>query len=150
MENLDAAIRAGYTVAWGADVSTTGFTRTGYALLLDTDAMAAPGSDQARWVGAEAPKPQEIKLIEKVPTQESRQIEFDNKTMTDDHGMQIFGIARDENGQKYYMVKNSWGVTGEFDGIWYASEAFVKAQTLDIVLHQSAVSKDLKKKLGIK
>jgi len=150
MEVLDAALRAGYTAAWGADVSTTGFTRNGYALLLDTQAMTAPGSDQAHWVGAEEQKPQEIKYVEKVPTQESRQVEFDNKTMTDDHGMQIFGIARDENGNKFYLVKNSWGVTGEFDGIWYASEAFVKGQTLDLVFHKSALSKDLKKKLDIK
>ena len=68
--------------------------------------------------------------------------------MTDDHGMQIFGIAKDQNGKKYYMVKNSWGVTGAYDGIWYATEAFVKAQTLDLVFHKSALPKDLLKKAG--
>ncbi|MBO6237176.1 MAG: aminopeptidase, partial [Bacteroidales bacterium] len=84
------------------------------------------------------------------PTQESRQEEFDNKTMTDDHGMHIFGIAKDQNGKKYYMVKNSWGETGRYKGIWYVTEAFVKAQTLDITIHKSALTPALKKRLGVK
>ena len=148
MSTLDAAIEKGYTVIWGADVSSPGFTRDGLALLVDVKASAA-GSDQEHWVGKEEGKPAPAPaLVELVPTQESRQTEFDNKTMTDDHGMQIFGIAKDQNGRKYYMVKNSWGVTGKYDGIWYASEAFVKAQTLDFILHKTAVSKDILKKAG--
>ena len=64
--------------------------------------------------------------------------------------MQIFGIAKDQDGKKYYMVKNSWGETGKYKGIWYATEAFVKSQSLDIMVHKSALPKDLKKKLGVK
>ena len=64
--------------------------------------------------------------------------------------MHIYGIARDQYGKKYYMVKNSWGETGKYKGIWYATESFVKNQSLDIVLHKGALPKDLKKKLGIK
>ena len=88
--------------------------------------------------------------MEAVPTQESRQIDFDNKTMTDDHGMQIFGIARDQDGKKYYMVKNSWGVSSKYKGIWYATEAYVKGQSLDVMVHKDALPKDIKAKLGIK
>ena len=91
-----------------------------------------------------------VQPVEKETTQETRQIDFDNKTMTDDHGMQIFGIAKDQWGNKYYMVKNSWGVTGKYDGIWYASEAYVKAQTLDLVFHKDAVPAAIKAKLGIR
>ena len=154
MAVLDNALEKGYTACWGADVSHPGFTRNGLAILIDEKASAqAAGSDQERWVGpAEgrpAPPPA-MKVVEAVPTQESRQIEFDNKTMTDDHGMHIFGIAKDQDGKKYYMVKNSWGVTGKYDGIWYATEAFVKAQTLDITVHKDVLTKDLKKKLGVK
>ncbi len=149
MNILDAALNNGYTVAWGADVSDPGFTRDGLAVLVDTQAQG-PGSDQERWVGkgdqpGEVPAPKE-----KVATQESRQEGFDNKTITDDHGMQIFGIARDQFGNKYYMVKNSWGVTGKYKGIWYATEAFVRNQTLDIMIHKDALPKDLKAKLGLK
>lgn len=149
MAVVDNALENGYTICWGADVSHSGFTRGGLAILVDEQATQA-GSDQERWVGKIEGKPAPITIVESVPTQESRQLEFDNKTMTDDHGMHIFGIARDQDGKKYYMVKNSWGETGAFKGIWYATEAFVKAQTLDITVHKSALTKELKKKLGVK
>ena len=155
MAVIDNALENGYTVCWGADVSHPGFTRNGLAILIDekATAAAAPGSDQERWVGpanGRPAPPAPMKVVEAVPTQESRQIEFDNKTMPDDHGMHIYGIAKDQDGKKYYMVKNSWGVTGKYDGIWYATEAFVKAQTLDITIHKDALTKDLKKKLNVK
>lgn len=147
---LDEALNNGYTVAWGADVSDPGFTRKGLAILVDTEATAAATSDQEHWLGKEEGKPAPIPAPkEKVATQESRQQGFDEKTITDDHGMQIYGIARDQFGNKYYMVKNSWGETGNYKGIWYASEAFVKNQTIDFMIHKDAVPKNLKKKLGI-
>ena len=149
MAVVDNALDNGYTVCWGADVSHDGFTRDGLGILIDTKASAA-GSDQEHWVGKEEGKPAPVVVVESVPTQESRQKEFDNKTMTDDHGMHIFGIAKDQDGKKYYMVKNSWGETGKYKGIWYVTEAFVKAQTLDITVHKSALTKDLKKKLNVK
>ena len=149
MAVLDNALENGYTVCWGADVSHSGFTRNGLAILVDEQATKA-GSDQEHWVGKEEGKPAPLKIVESTPTQESRQIEFDNKTMTDDHGMHIYGIAKDQDGKKYYMVKNSWGVTGKYDGIWYATEAFVKAQTLDITVHKDVLTKELKKKLCVK
>jgi len=150
MAVLDNAINNGYTVAWGADVSQAGFTRDGYAIFLDSEAKQTSGSDQEHWLGKEEGKPAPISVIEQNPTQESRQEQFDNKTMTDDHGMQIYGIAKDQNGKKYYMVKNSWGITGKFNGLWYATEAYVKGQSLDYTIHKSALPKELKAKLGIK
>ena len=153
MAVLDNALDNGLTVCWGADVSHSGFTRDGLAILIDpaATAAAAAGSDQEHWVGKEEGRPAPMaKVVEAVPTQESRQIDFDNKTMTDDHGMHIYGIAKDQDGKKYYMVKNSWGETGKYKGIWYATEAFVKGQTLDITVHKSALTPALKKQLGIK
>lgn len=150
MTVLDNAINNGYTAAWGADVSTVGFTRNGIAINFDTKAAVTTGSDQEHWVGKEEGKPAPIQVKEIEPTQESRQIDFDNKTMTDDHGMHIYGIAKDQDGKKYYMVKNSWGETGKHKGIWYATESFVKGQTLDIMVHKDAIPKDIKAKLGIK
>ncbi len=149
---LDEALNNGYTVAWGADVSEAGFNRDGLAILVDTDALpkSTAGSDQEHWVGKEEGKPQPVPAPkEKVVSQESRQNDFDRKILTDDHGMQIYGIARDQFGNKYYMVKNSWGEAGKYKGIWYASEAFVKGQSLDYMIHKDALPKDLKKKLGI-
>jgi aminopeptidase C len=152
MSILDYALEHGYTVAWGTDVSEPGFTRDGIAVLIDDTKKPTTGSDQARWTGDAGDKKPEAEVefpVEKEVTQESRQEEYDSKQTTDDHGMQIFGIAKDQNGNKFYMVKNSWGETGKYKGIWYASEAFVKSKTLEITVHKDAVPKDIKKKLGI-
>ena len=149
---IDNAIEKGYTVAWGGDVSEPGFTRDGLGILVDTENKATSGSDQERWVGksednATAPKltPKEIEV-----SQELRQEMYDEKTSTDDHGMHLYGIAKDQNGKKYYLIKNSWGVTGAYDGIWYMSENFLKAKTLNIVVNKNAVPKEILKKIGIK
>ena len=152
MDVMFNAIEKGYTVAWGSDVSETGFTRNGLAVALE-EAKATTGSDQERWVGkADAPK-EEVKAAlpaEVTVTQEMRQEGYDRKTTTDDHGMHIYGIAKDQNGTNYFMVKNSWGETGKYNGIWYASETFVKFKTLNIVVHKDALPKNIAKKLGIK
>lgn len=149
IEVLDHALENGYTAAWGADVSHAGFTRNGLGILIDAAATAA-GSDQERWVGKEEGKPAPVKIVEAEVTQESRQVGYENKTTTDDHGMHIFGIAKDQDGKKYYMVKNSWGETGKYKGIWYVTEAFVRNQTMNIMIHKSAVPKKYQKQYGIK
>jgi len=157
MEILDYALENGYTIAWGADVSEPGFTRDGLAILVDVKASNTNGSDQERWVGkadekqakSKAKKSAKLKtnpIVELVPTQQTRQTGFMNKTITDDHGMQIYGVAKDQWGGKYYLVKTSWGETGKYNGIWYASEAFVKGQTLDIAIHKSALPKEFVEK----
>jgi len=151
MAVVDNALENGYTLAWGTDVSDPGFTREGLAILIDMSASASTGSDQERWVGKEEGKPAPaVEIKEREATQETHQEGYDNHTVTDDHGMQIFGIAKDQNGRKYYMVKNSWGEAGAFKGIWYATENFVKNQSMDIMVHKNAIPKDIRKKLGIK
>ena len=151
MQVLDYALEHGYTAAWGTDCSESGFTRQGLGQLIDAAATAAPGSDQEHWVGKDDSKPAEAAAPKEiVPTQEWRQAEFDKKTTTDDHGMHIYGIAKDQFGRKFYMVKNSWGVTGKYQGMWYCSEAFVAGKSIDLVIHKDALPKDIAKKLGIK
>ena len=154
MAVLDNAIEGGFTVQWSTDVSHPGFTRNGLAILVDEKASKFVNDRErgARPEPVSEPKPEkeQITIVELVPSQETRQIDFDNKTVTDDHGMHIYGTAEDQDGKKYYMVKNSWGETGKYKGIWYATEAFVKNQTLNIMVHKDALTKDLKKKLGVK
>lgn len=156
-EFIDAlfyALEHGYTATWGGDVSEMGFSRTGYALLLDTEKTSNSGSDQVRWIGqnTESEKKEEASSApaEQEVTQESRQHGFDFKSTTDDHGMHAFGVAKDQYGNRYIMVKNSWGETGKYKGIWYLSEAYTKAKALDFIVHKDALPKDLKKKLGIR
>ena len=156
MEIMYNAIDKGYTVAWGTDVSEAGFTRNGLAINPDLKAVEEAGSDQQRWVGVDpAEKMKQLaKMRDDAPemtvTQEMRQEGYDNKTTTDDHGMHIYGIAKDQNGNKYFMVKNSWGETGKYKGIWYASDSFVRYKTLNIMVHKNAIPKEIRKKMGIK
>ena len=154
---IDNAIMNGYTVAWASDVSEKGFNRRGLGLVPDYDQLIAKqhevGSDQARWVGsAPSSRPEEIAFVAPCPeldiTVEMRQAGYDNYTTTDDHGMQIFGIAKDQNGKKYYMVKNSWGITGDYDGIWYVSEAFVRYKTMDIMVNRNAIPAEISAKIN--
>ena len=153
MEVFDNAINTGYTIAWGSDVSEQGFTRDGIAVMPDAEKVQElSGSDMAHWLKM---KPEEKKLNSKPQpqkwcTQEERQEAYDNWETTDDHGMQIYGIAKDQDGNEYYMVKNSWGKAGKYNGVWYASKAFVRYKTMNIVVNKKALPKEIAKKLGIK
>ncbi|MBQ1797687.1 MAG: aminopeptidase, partial [Prevotella sp.] len=89
-----------------------------------------------------------VNVPELTPSQEKRQEEFDNWELTDDHGMLIYGIAKDQNGREYYMVKNSWGETGDYKGIWYMSKNYIIAKTMDFMVNKNAVPKDILSKLG--
>lgn len=156
MRVMDEAVKNGWTFAWGADVSEEGFSRrTGknrcVATVPDTKASAGVGSDQSRWTGekAGAKISQADAAGEKVITQEMRQEGYDNWTTTDDHGMQIYGIAKDQNGKEYFMMKNSWGEYGPYKGFWYVSKPYVAYKTMNIVINKNAIPKDIRKKLGI-
>lgn len=155
MRIIDHALAHGYTLAWGADVSEVGFTRKGIGVVPDDDHGAdITGSDMAKWVGMSADKKKEEltkrPLPEKTITQQMRQDAFDNWETTDDHGMQIFGTAKDQNGKRYYMVKNSWGtMRSDYKGIWYISEAFMQYKTNDVLVHKNAIPSDIRHKLGL-
>ena len=151
---IDNAVMNGYTVAWGGDVSEPGFTRTGLAYFYDTKKMEnLAGSDMARWLKLSPAKRTSIvdslgcTVPELTPTAEQRQERFDNWELTDDHGMLIYGIAKDQNGKEYYMVKNSWGETGDYKGIWYMTKNFIVANTMDYLVNKNAIPKDILKKM---
>lgn len=154
MTVMDNAIKTGYTFAWGSDVSEQGFTRNGIAVVPETNRTDLSGSDMARWTGMTADdKRKELTskpMPEKEITQQMRQDAYDNWETTDDHGMLIYGLAKDQNGKEYFMVKNSWGTKNEYKGTWYASKAFVAYKTMNIIVHKNALPKDIAKKLGIK
>ena len=153
---IDNAINNGYTVAWGGDVTEDGFTRSGLGLAYNMERVRdMSGTDADRWLKFTKSKKRDvvdslgISAPEVVPTQKMRQEAFDNWETTDDHGMHIFGIAKDQNGKEYYMVKNSWGETGDYKGIWYMSKAFVAYKTMDFMVNKNAVPQDIRKKLKL-
>ena len=151
---IENAIMNGYTVAWGGDVSEPGFTRKGLAYFYDTKKMESlSGSDMARWLKMSPAKRTNLvdslgcTVPELEPTAEQRQQRFDNWELTDDHGMLIYGIAKDQNGKEYYMVKNSWGETGDYKGTWYMTKNFIIANTMDYMVNKNAIPKDMLKKI---
>ena len=155
MQVMRNAVNTGYTIAWGSDVSEEGFTRNGIAVMPDVKKGAElTGSDMAHWLGlSKADRRADLTsrpLPEMTVTQQMRQEAYDNWETTDDHGMLIYGLAKDQNGKQYFMVKNSWGLSGKYKGFWYASEAFVAYKTMNIVVHKNAIPKEILKKLNLK
>lgn len=152
------AIKNGYTILWGADVSEEGFSRQGVGVYNDVEKVESTvSSDQVRFVGADSPQagPSQPKEVlpkpQKVVTPQERQAMYDGKTTTDDHAMQIFGTAKDQWGQEYFMVKNSWGLSaGNYKGIYYVTPEYVRAKTLNILINKNAIDSKLQAKYGIK
>jgi bleomycin hydrolase len=133
---VEDALMAGYTVAWDADVSEKGFSfRNGMAI------MPAEGVSKEQMFS-------EV-VKEEVVTQKSRQDGFDAQQTTDDHLMHITGIAKDQDGKTYFITKNSWGDGNAFGGYQYISLEYFKAKTISVMIHKSALNKDVKKKLDL-
>jgi len=139
---VDHSLEQGYTVTWATDVSEKGFSlKNGLALV-----PAVAWSDMtAEERDAFFARPAEELSI----TPELRQEGYDNYNTTDDHGMQITGLARDQTGKEYYLVKNSWGERDNPNrkGYIYASKAFFEYKTISVLLRKDALPKELQKKL---
>jgi len=133
----------GYTVAWASDMSDKGFSmKEGVAIIPEKNWNDMTEEETAKAFSG----PQTEKMI----TQEMRQKEFDNYTTTDDHGMQIMGLATDQEGNTFYKVKNSWGITGKYDGFIFVSKPFAALRTTNIMLNKNAIPAAIAKKLGLK
>ncbi len=157
MAVIDNSIENGYTVAWGADVSERGFSssRQGVAIVPDVDMEEMSDAEIAKWESL-TDKEKDLELyrmdkpgVEKEITQVMRQVAFDGYETTDDHGMLLVGTAKDQNGNLYYKVKNSWGSYNKFDGLFYASKPYVEYKTISIMVHKDAIPKDIRTKLGL-
>jgi bleomycin hydrolase len=155
LDVINNALNNGYSVLWAADVSEQGFEfRKGFAVVPETNPELMGDTDKARWVGiSKKEREKEIMkfeepVLEKTITQENRQLAFNNFQTTDDHGMHITGIAKDQTGKVFYKVKNSWGTDdSKYDGYFYVSEAFVRYKTIDIIVHKDALPKNIAKKI---
>ncbi|MCC8034813.1 MAG: aminopeptidase [Rikenellaceae bacterium] len=156
MSVIDHTIESGYSVCWGADVSEKGFLYAkGFAVVAAEDEQSLEGTELSRWVRLPGEQ-RDIKLLEMLEkngemkiSQEIRQAAFDNFQTTDDHGMLITGIARDQRGNTFYKVKNSWGSDGVYGGYFYASRPFVEYKTINIIVHKDAIPASVRTKLGI-
>jgi len=157
MEIMESAIMSGYTIGWASDVSEKGFAyRKGVAVVPETNVKNMADSEIGKWENLSV-KEKNKKLFsfaspetEKVITQEMRQKAFDNYQTTDDHGMHIVGISKDQKGHKYFIVKNSWGTDNNpYKGYFYASFPFVAYKTMSFMVHKDAIPANLKAKMGL-
>lgn len=156
MNELDNALNNGYTVGWAQDVSDKGFSRNaGVGVVLEDDIEKIRQSDEKKYkkmsddeIKASLYKFESV-MPEKEVTEEMHQEAYDNGQTTDDHSMLIVGIAYDQNGTKYYKVKNSWGEAHGFEGYWYCSVPFVRLHTMFFTLNKEALTSDMKTKLEL-
>lgn len=144
LEIIYYSIDKGYTIAWSADVSDKGFSwRNGVAVVPDIE-LENVNDSNALLFSFKGPVP------EMTITQDLRQEGFDNYATTDDHGMQITGIAADIKGNRYFRVKNSWGLAGSpYRGYLYASEPYVRYKTIAIMVNKNGIPDHIRQKLQI-
>ncbi len=156
MSELDNALNNGYTVGWAQDVSDKGFSRkAGVGVVLEDDIEIIRQSDPKKYkkmsddeIKASLYKFESV-MPEKEVTEEMHQEAYENGQTTDDHSMLIVGIAYDQNGTKYYKVKNSWSERHGMEGYWYCSEPFVRLHTMFFTLNKAGLTSDMKSKLEL-
>lgn len=139
---IDYSIQNGFTVAWATDVSEKTFSwknGVAYVATKKFEDMSADEKDNL----FNGPKP-ELEI-----TPELRQANFDNYQTTDDHGMHIVGIAKDQNGKSYYVVKNSWGATNDYKGFLYVTKNFVQLKTTAFMVNKAGIPVELRKKMSL-
>jgi bleomycin hydrolase len=152
------AVNNGYTMAWGGDVSNKGFSwRNGIAIVPDEKQQDdLSGTERDKWESmnererAESVYKFDRIVNEQVVSQGIRQKAFDTWDATDDHAMLVTGSAKDQNGNLYFKIKNSWDVDNPFQGFLYMSVPYFELYTLDITVHKSAIPAAIRAKLGIK
>jgi len=136
IQNIDNAIDKGFSVALDCDVSEATFSgKDGLAVIPENDTDVKTILTQI--------KP------EKTITADFRQAEFENLTTTDDHLMHITGKVKDQKGNVYYKVKNSWGAKSGKDGFVYMSVSYLRLKAISVLMHKDALAPKTKSALGI-
>jgi len=155
---MDYSLNNGYTVAWDGDVSEKGFSHSkGIAIIPELEKIDDyTPADKARLgkMTKEELTAEAYKFSKPFPevqvTQEFREEGYDSEKTTDDHLMHLTGIVKDQNGNKYYITKNSWGTErNPFGGYLNMSENYVRAKTIAVMVHKNAIPAEIKTKLGI-
>ena len=109
MNRIIGSLRKGHPVCWEGDISESGFSfQHGYAVLNNEN---------------------------KAVTVAHRQKSFEHHRTTDDHCMEIVGLAHDQKGRRFFLCKNSWGTDNPYKGFMFLSENYVKLKTIAVIVH---------------
>jgi bleomycin hydrolase len=155
---MDYSLSKGFTIDWDGDVSDKGFShKNGVAIVPEVSIENMPATERSKWdkLTEKERKAQFYTFTKPIPerniTPEIRQAAFDNYSATDDHLMHITGTVTDQNGKRYFRTKNSWSAESNTDGGYLnISEAYIRLNTIAIMVHKDSVPKEIRKKLGIK
>lgn len=126
MNTIDNALNNGFTLAWDGDIGggdKDGFKDNGY--------VSVKGEYE------------EEKLI----SQEQRQSAYKRGTTRDEHNMHLVGYTYDRSGEKFYMLKNTWGENRGMDGVYYLSENYFRLRTISVTVHKDAIPVEIAKKI---
>lgn len=109
-----SSLRHGHCVCWEGDASEPGFSFShGTARLNSYNGKGRKNGDV---------------------TQQSRQREFESFKTTDDHSMEIIGIARDSRNRRCFICKNSWGEDNPYHGLMFMDEDYFRMKTVAVVM----------------
>lgn len=136
---IDNALQKGFSVDLDCDVSERTFS--------SKEGVAVIPKDSENNIKALQGVYPEMNI-----TQQYRQDEFESFATTDDHLMHITGMLHDQNGTKYYKVKNSWGTDETRNangGYVYFSEAYMRLKTISVMVHKDALPKATANKLEL-
>lgn len=134
IEVIDSALIRGSTFIWDGDVSEPTFSTKKKGI-----AMLPVRNENGELIF-------EIDSKEIFANQELRQVQFERLQTTDDHLMHCVGLAKSKNGKKFYIMKNSWGKVGPYDGYTYMSETYLIMKTVSITLNKNGLPKEIKEK----
>ena len=137
MEVIDQALAKGYTISLDCDVSERGFSSKNGVAIVPEDSSLTPKAWTAIYPELEI-------------DQDLRQARFESYSTTDDHLMHITGLVKDQQGNRYYKVKNSWGTAEDrtaFGGYVYFSESYMRLKSISVMIHRDALPKSIAKKL---
>ncbi|HLN96252.1 MAG TPA: C1 family peptidase, partial [Flavobacterium sp.] len=136
IDNIDNALANGYSVALDADVSEPYFfSQQGVAVVPASEGDYAASASEIR--------------PEQTITPDMRQTAFENYSTTDDHLMLIVGKAKDQKGNLYYKVKNSWGLQAGYQGFFYISVSYIRLKSISVLVSRDALLKKTRKALAI-
>ncbi len=138
---VEHSLEQGYSVAWAADVTNPGFNfGKGLAVL-----------PQKSWQEMDAYEQSQVfehPVKQQAVTMDMRQRDFDQYATTDDHLMHITGMAEDQNGTRYFIVKNSHGSANPYQGYLYVSRAYFRLKTTSLLINRESLPSDIAGQTG--